>query len=286
MPAEIIRGLDILEYHSLPSAWVSHSRFHDFVKHGPKFFEGRYLTGEIAREETDALSEGQGFEILYQRGGDEFAKAVAVRPAHLKGKGNTKDGIAWNAANADKIRIDESTYQTWLTMCEALNECTGARELIAHCEQQVTLRGEAFGLKMQARPDWVALDDMRPLIVDLKTTKCLTDLLREVRPGVYEPGPAVMTYGYTTQLALMRRLLSEAGYPSASVYLYIAEKTGLRAACVEMPEGMLKEGERYFEWHAPRLAECLRTRHFPRAVSGIVKLETPGWMTRQQEMQP
>lgn len=285
MGAEIIKGLDILDYHAVPSPWVSHSRFHDFVKHGPKYFEGRYVTGEIAREETDSLSEGQGFELLYQQS-EEFARQVAVRPPHLKGKGNTADGKAWNAANEGKIRIDHETYQTWLDMCAALDECTRGRALIEHAEQQVTLRGEAFGLPMQARPDWVVLDDMRPVIVDLKCTKHVPDLVREVRPDVYAPGPAIMTYGYHTQLALMRRLLAEAGYPGASCFLFIAEKTGYRSACVEIPEDMLREADRYFEWHAPRLAECRRTGHFPRALPGIVKLETPAWMTRQVEMQP
>ncbi len=286
MTAEILRGLSIESYHAPANGLVSHSRFHDFVEHGPRFYEQRYVTGERGREEIEALREGQAIETLFQRGGEAFAQDVAVRPAHLQGKGNTAPGKAWNAANEGKYRIDEETFQTWLAMCEALRECEAGVALTQHAEMQVTLRGTAFGLPMQARPDWVVLDHMRPVIIDLKTTKAMQDIVREVRPGVYEPGYAIVRLGYHNQLALGRRLLAEAGYPGAACYLWVAEKTGLNAACIEVPSAMLDEGDRYYEAHAPRLAECLRTGHFPRAAPGIVKLETPRWMTRQVEMQP
>ena len=94
MAAEILRDVPIDVYHAVPSEWVSHSRFHDFAKHGPAFFEKRYVTGEIAREETEALSYGQAFEDLKQRGIEAFREKVAVRPPHLKGKGNTASGNA------------------------------------------------------------------------------------------------------------------------------------------------------------------------------------------------
>ncbi len=283
MTAEIIRGLHIAEYHAVPSPFVSHSRFHDFVKHGAAFFEKRYVTGELVREETDALLYGQAFEDLFQRGGDAFREVVAVRPPHLKGKGNTEAGKAWNAAHAGKYRIDDETFAEMVAMTEALRECEDGMALLEHAEMQVTLRGEAFGLSMQSRPDWVVLDHFKPIIVDLKTTKAIGDLLRETRPGVYEPGPAMMQFAYHAQLALMRRLLAEAGYPGASVYLFVAEKSGLNAACIEMPEDILAEGERVFEQHAPRLAQCIRTGRFPRAMQNIVKLEAPGWMKRRAE---
>ena len=47
----------------------------------------------------------------------------------------------------------------------------------------MTLRGDAFGLAMQARPDMVVLDHFKPIIGDIKTTKAIGDLLREVGPG-------------------------------------------------------------------------------------------------------
>ncbi len=283
MTAEIIRDLPIGVYHSIPSDYVSHSRFHDFVKHGPAFFEKRYITGEIAREETEALRYGQAFEDLKQRGIEAFRETVAVRPPHLKGKGNTAPGKAWNDAHADKYCIDDATFAEMVAMCGALDECTDAVALFENAEQQVTLRGDAFGLKMQARPDILVLDHFKPIIGDIKTTKAIGDLLREVGPNRYEPGPAMLQFGYHSQLALMRRLLAEAGYPGASVYLWVAEKSGLNAACIEIPEDILLEGERVFEHHAPRLGECIRTGRFPRAMANIVKLEAPGWMKRRAE---
>ena len=163
-----------------------------------------------------------------------------------------------------------------LAMVGALRECEAGMALLEHAQSQLSLRARAWDLPMQARPDWVVLDGFCPVIVDLKTTKNLDDLTKD-------HGPALWKLNYHSQLALARRLLAENGYPEAKCYILAVEKNGYRSACVEVPDGMLRAGERYFDEHAPKLAECYRTDVWLRAVPGIVKLETPGWMERRAE---
>ena len=90
MKPEILPDLALEAYHDPSNGMVSHSRFKEFVDHGPRWFYERFISGEKAREEKPAFDFGQAFEELFQRGGEVFSQLVAVRPAHLKG--NTTAG--------------------------------------------------------------------------------------------------------------------------------------------------------------------------------------------------
>ncbi len=148
--AEIIKGLPLSEYHNPANGWVSHSRLHDFTKRGAAYYRGRYITGEVAREETESLLLGQALEDLFQRGGDYFAEHYAVVPAHLNL--TTKAGIAWKGAQGKRHILKHDAYESLLAEVTALRTCDKGIALVTGAEEQVTLRGEVFGLRMQARP--------------------------------------------------------------------------------------------------------------------------------------
>lgn len=278
--AEILKNLPLLGpggYHDPANGYVSHSRLHDFIERGPAFFEGRYITGEVDREETDALVFGQALEDLVQLGGDVFASRYAVRPAHLKG--NTKAGQQWKAAQGGRICLTDDQYQLMLEMAASLRTCDKGIALTNGCDQQVTLRGEVFGLRMQARPDWLHLSDLGVWLVDLKTTRDLNEFLRR-------DGPAVVRFGYHTQAALMRKLLAANGYEDATVYLFVVEKQlKPRRACFRVPDDYLAWADKLLEAECAKLKACMDAGVYPNGPDEIITLNKPRWAKDEQPME-
>ncbi len=269
----IHRDISIEAYHA-QGEFVSHSRLRDFVANGARFFHDRYLACIADKEETEALRFGQAFEVLYQCGGPAFSEIVAVRPRAL-GDGRTTAAKAFAAGNAGKWVISEADYEAMLTMVESLHECEDGVLYTQDATPQVTLRGEAWGLKLQSRPDWIHLDDHGgSYIVDLKTTKDLADL---------DPGNSIWKLGYHTQAALARKLLALNGYPDAAVYLWVVEKgRGFRSECIRIREDALAWGDEWLAEHAPRLAACFANNEWRRATRGVVEIGKPRWATSRE----
>jgi len=282
MRAEIIEGLDLQLYHDPANGFVSHSRLHDFVTGGAAYYQARYITGEIAREVTPSLCFGQALEELYQRGGDSFAKLVTVMPAHMKdGRSAAAKELKAAALKAGRIVISEAEYQAMLGMCASLRTCTTGAALTNGTKEQVTLRGMVHGLPFQARPDWVHLgSSFGAYSVDLKTTRDLNDFLRE-------GSPAVWSFGYHTQAAVVRALLAASGYEDADAYLFVVQKDApYRRACVRVPEDYLAWADETLREHCEALKRCYDTDTWPNGPEEIVDLQKPRWVRTAQQQQP
>lgn len=249
----------------LNSPNVSHSKLRDFAEHGARYYHDRYLAKTIPREETQALTFGQAFETLLQRGGEAFAKEVMVAPVNLDGR--TKEGKAWKAAAAGKLAVSQDDYQAMLEMASSVREHVEAAGKVEACEQQITLTGEAHGLTLQSRPDYVLLSELCPLSIDLKTTKNLNDL----------SSTGIVKLGYHTQAAMVRRLLALNGLPDATCYLLVVEKClPYRCALMRLSSALLDAGDRWLDTYAPRLAECMQQNCWPR--TSTVDVEPPRWL--------
>lgn len=268
--ALILRDLPNDVYHGGGHPYVGHSKLRDFVEHGERFYYERHVLGTLPRKETEELRFGIAFEELFQRGGDAFDQLVAVPPSPQADDGRTAAGKAFRAASQDKIQISRADYDAMIGMSASLRSCEKGMALIDGCEQQVTLRGEVFGLPMQGRPDWLHLSEFGAYAVDLKTTKNLND---------YLDGPAVWKFAAHVQAALFRRLLAANGYPDASSYLFVVEKcVPYRRAVFEIPAAYLAWGDTYLREHAPRLARCIERDEWPLGPDEIVQLEVPRWV--------
>ncbi len=275
--AEIIKNLSLAEYHNPSNGWVSHSRLHDFIERGPAYYHGRYVTGEIARKETPSLTFGQALEDLVQGGGELFARRYAVRPAHLKG--NTTAGKQWAAAQQDRIILSDDDYQALLRMAASLRTCDKGMALIEGAEEQVTLRGEVFGLRMQARPDWVHCAEFGCYSVDLKSTRDMNEFRRT--------GRAVVQFGYHTQAALVRRLMAANGYEGASTYLFVVEsQDSYRRECFQIPDDYLAWADQLLEKECAELKKCLDTDTWPLGSDDVITLQKPGWARVEETVSP
>ncbi len=271
--AEVIRGQPLAWYHNSPN--VSHSKLRDFATKGARYYHDRYLAGLVQREVTSALVFGEAFEILFQQGGDRFAEVVAVAPAGLDKR--TKEGKAFVAATKGKLAIGNDDYLSMLEMSRCIRELPESDlAMLDAGEQQISLVGEAWGLTVQARPDWfcaeaLACNGFRPFTVDLKTTRDLVDFLPEQRFR------GVMTHGYHTQAALVRRIARELGLDMDHYLLVVEKGQNPRAALVQVASDFLDFGDRWLDAHGPRLAACFQTQLWPRALTERVVAHAPSW---------
>jgi hypothetical protein len=214
------------------------------------------VLGTLPKEETKALTLGQAFEDLVQRGEEYLYAQYAVRPSHL-GTAATKASKEWAAANAHKPRLTEDEVTLLREMAQTLETCATGMTLIQDCQQQVTLRGHVHGLAMQSRPDYLHLSEYGSYTVDLKTTENLNDFLGRGHPAVWK-------YGYHIQAAIARQLLADNGYPGAE---YLAW------------------GDEHLKQHAPRLAHCILHDQWPLGPEEIVQLTVPRWVEAQASLE-
>lgn len=272
---EILHGLSDRDYHD-DKDHTSHSRIRDFERHGAAYYFERYIAGTIARKVTGPLDYGTAFETLLQRGGDTFAETVMVAPPGHDGR--TVQGKAWKAAAdaSGKPIIDQQDYRDMLVMSERVRE-SPYWPLIEVCTQQATLRGHAYGVRIQARPDWLCLDGheqtgFRPFTIDLKTSKDLNDL--SSREGV-------ISLGYHTQSAITRRLMrayleGRGEDPETDHYLFVVEKCyPHRNALLRLNPEVLDYGDVYLEKYGQKLAACIASDTWPYALPEIIEIGLP-----------
>jgi hypothetical protein len=275
MSAEILWGVTDDEYHS-DREHTSHSRIRDFANHGEAFYYERHITGEIARRVTGPLEYGSALEILLQQGGDAFNGRVMVEPERFDGR--TTGGKQWRAAAeaSGKIIISHADYLSMLQMVERAR-LSPHMPLIEACGMQATLRGRAYALCIQARPDWLCIagherTGYRPFSIDLKTTKDLNDL--KTREGV-------VSLGYHTQSAitraLLRQYLAERGEDTETEhYLFVVEKCyPHRNALLRLNPEVLDYGDLYLEKYGAQLAACIAADNWPVALPEIVEIGLP-----------
>lgn len=265
----IIYDLPIAEYHDQIARW-SHSRFRDFVRLGARYAFERYITRTIERKETEPMRIGTAFEVLVQQGDAAFESLIY----HQREDGRKIKAQLDSAKAAGLLIIKGEAYAQMQGMRASLFDCADGMELIEPADMQVTITGDAFGLPMQSRPDWLNLEglartDYRPYTVDLKTCDNL-DLLRGDASKLFQ-------LGYHTQASLARALLRDNGYAESEHYLFAVEKQGAhRSALIRLRPELLDWADLYYAKYAPLLADCIRKNAWPRA-EPTCEVGVPRW---------
>ncbi len=250
--------VSISEYHS-SSTYCSHSRFRDFVEKGARYYYERYVSKTIERNETKAMRIGQIFETLVQDGDAAFEALIF----HQREDGRKiKDQLA-SAKAAGLFPLKGEEYAMLQNMRASLFDCMDGMALIEGADKQPTITGNAYGIAMQSRPDWVCLEglaytDYRPYTVDLKTCDNLD--------GLRGDASKLIALGHHTQAALCRALMRDNGIPDSEHYLFAVEKQGAcRSALIRLRPELLDWADQYFMKYAGELAHCIRTNTWPRA---------------------
>ncbi len=265
--------ISIDDYHS-QTDYCSHSRFRDFVNKGARFFFETYYAKTLVKTPSPAMLEGRAFEALVQEGDAAFEALVWVQTEENSKLKHVQAARA-AAKAAGKIILKPDDYARMQTMRASLYDNAEAMQLIEPADAQTTLRGMAFGLPMQSRPDWfgrtgIVLSDYYPYTADLKTCNDLSQLRQD----------KLYRLGYHTQAALCRALMRAHGFADTKHYLIAVESTGAhRTQVIELDEVCLDWADLYYHRHAPALEACMRTNTWPRAEPAI-KVGLPHWVER------
>lgn len=295
----IIRGESIDDYHAHEA--LSNSKIGDFIDNGPLWWKRRYRDKAIAGKDSKAFKAGRAFDAMMTEP-DTFEKVYVMQPETYPGdKGEPKpwhNGATFckdfNARIAAQglVPLSEKEWTALANMRDAVHEHAIARELIALCEPQVTIRTKmpAWGLTLQARPDMLStkpasISRGRRFSLDFKTIDSLSRVYDHFDPKNPTVGKPIIEHGYHRQAAIDNCLLAlEKEYGDTAHYLVFAEKTEpYRVAVVELSEAFLELGWREVERAMGQIAECHRKNTWPGSPAGVVTIDPPGWLASREE---
>lgn len=261
--------VSIEEYHSQTER-CSHSRFRDFVNHGARYFFESYVTRTLAKKSSKAMLRGGLFETLWMDGDAALEEQVFVQ--RIDGRKCKPQLDAAKAAGLKILKLAE--YEAFQVMRASLMDNADAMTLMEGSNAQATITGNAWGLPMQSRPDYlnlegVAFTDYCPFTADLKTADSLA--------GYSGKAQKLYAFGYHTQAALARAMLRANGITNSRHYLVIVETTGSHRSTVrEIPPRVLDFADLYYAKYAPGLVHCFATNTWPRS-EPTEEIDLPGW---------
>ena len=273
-------------YHANPCA--SSSKITKFAQRGPRFYQGRYITGEIeAEEKTDALRLGCAIDSLVTVGVEDFDRQYILKPDGMSFA--TKEGKAWRDAHCRGKSI--ITADEW-QMIQRVHKAVLAHPLypvLIHpkVKSQVTVRKPStkYGVGLQCRPDWLSLEPCalslgRPYSVNLKTTADWRDWFDEGDVDGPRQGSPIYTYGYHRQAALDQWCLFQSpDVGETSHFIIVVEKEEpYRVGIVQLTEQYCEMGWYETEADLVRLAECYKTNVWPNGQDKIISIGPPKWL--------
>lgn len=257
-------------YHS--NAAVGSTKLKDFISN-ERLLSGRYITGEIPHEETEAMREGTALHCAVLEP-ERFEAEYVVSPKFdRRTKVGKADSAAFAAANAGKRVLDAEQWELVRQMAQAIDDNQDARDLLSGAENEVTYRhwAEEYGLSLQCR-------------VDADRPDCLIDIKRTADIGKFRR-TGVIDFGYDIQRALydfVKR--SVMGGPTLPFYFIAVEPVApFEVGVFDMDDAFLNIGWSKVDAGLRRLRYCLDHNEFRRDQVGIQRLVAPRWYVEGAE---
>jgi hypothetical protein len=277
----IIINESIETYHD--NAAVSASKLKEFRRRGPLYYKLRYIDKTLPGYTSEALEYGKAFDDMMCLGLDLWNAKYAVKPEGMNF--STKEGKAWKAERIEERKeiVLHDDYHAMLAMCTNVFSNALAAKLIRGALPQLTIRQhvEAYGMEMQARPDWLSIPGR--YAVDLKTTRDFGEWFDCDSSDGERNGRPIWQFGYHRQAAIVRWLaLSEPDLRSIEHYLIVVEKdVPYRAGLFIMTPEYLEIGWREVEADMVRLARCRDKGYWPLAPEEPITVRPPPWLNRR-----
>lgn len=274
----------IEQYHD-ERDWLTHSRLKTYANGGPRLYQMAHVQRMWKRKETPALKFGKAFETLAFEP-RLFDATYICKPAGKEGDGRTKEGKAWNEANAHRLAfvLDPDELAIMRNMVEALNENETALELLKSCRPQQTYSAEwCKGIEIASRADFdsdgCAASGFAPFSLDLKTTDDITD---------WRSGKAIFNYGYHSQGGLAQWCMQKNGVqnPLARVLWLVIEKSAAHRCEIFEADGPAVDiGFRWCAEQIDAIAGYTAAGVFPRVNNEIQTIGLPAWVSREWQTQ-
>lgn len=297
---EIIRGLDIEEYHKSPI--LSHTKIHSWIENSPEWWKARFVDGQREEKEAEHFVVGRALDCLMFDGKDAFADCFVTSPATYPAvRKATKAEIAagWPAEITEqkKWTLSANYCKEWeeTARAEGKSVVTSDQMRMIHAEAaaiarnkfarevlradgaeyQVTLRWRIDGIWFQARPDIINFKNQT--FDDLKTTRSLDTVAKHY-----------FFMGYDIQTGLIMDAMSRIfGTPPArSRHIYV-DKSFYPTCVVQEVYGPIagpSNGE-YGLARAVKIAReieaCRSKGVFERPQREILPLVPPEWIQRK-----
>lgn len=262
----------------LASARLSHSPLKAYAEMGAQGFYRRYVQRSWSPDDTKHFLAGRACEDALQRPEQYAAKYIAKPKGMHFGR---TEGKAWKAEQEAKgLEIVESADSYAIEgLKETLQSCPVAMGLIEAASMQMTIAHDdsSWGVPgLQSRPDWMGLrgcaeSDFYPYVLDLKTTKSLTDLAS---------GKAVRNNGYHRQAAMVRECLRLEGVDVRHLRYFLlgAEKAfPYRWQVFELTPRLIDEGWSWCETQLEALGRHFASGEWPLVSQDVVTVDVQRW---------
>lgn len=296
----IIRNLPIEKYHE--SSALSNSKIGSYIEKGALWYRGAFIDKTIEQPDSKAFKKGRLFDAMVTGGQTEIDANYVLQPATYTNKKNeTKpwhNGAdackEWNAEREaeGKEVVSQADWDNAAAMMEAVLQHQLAKELLALCEFQVSLRQKfaKWGVEIQARPDGLSRKPHKDtrgkrFTLDVKTTADFMEWVNETNPGAWSEGSPIHKYGYHRQGALDNCLCSLEPEIGETIHLLlVVEKAApYRVAVVELTEAYLEIGWKEIERHGAKLASYITSGKWPTSPQGIISMGPPAKLIDREQ---
>lgn len=262
----IYHNISDADYHAGPG--ISHSGLRVIAEFSPAHYMARKME---SRKETPALTEGKRIHraILEPH---RFETEYAVAPKFDLRKNADKAALAeWEAANNNRIRVDQDDFDRCLRIRDAVHRIPEARRLlsIGAAERSIYARDPVTGVLVRARPDHDHDTDSERTLLDLKSTE-------DARPEVFEW--SIWRYGYFQQGPFYMDVAEWCGVgrkPDRFVICAFEKQPPFGVRMYEVKPDTLRRGRDAYRPALDTYAECLRANEWPGYPEGVTQIGIP-----------
>lgn len=237
----------------------------------PRLYMDQRL-GIGGKKESAALSLGT-LAHMYFLEPDRFAKEVVMKPEGHDGR--TKEGKAWNEANAGRTTISVADQQVLDILKTRMPIFVETILGMSDGKAEVTYRAEVDGVMCQCRADWQFADEDGSLaIYDLKTCQ-----------NVDEAAKSVWDYGYHIQQEFYRRVIRECtGKRPAFGFLFCETQSPYRWRIVMLDDTLVRHANEKIGYALAGIQHCIETDDWSDTSPLQQTVSAPKWTGLTEEL--
>jgi RecB family exonuclease len=227
------------DYHLKLPEW-SRSQL-ETLRESPPLFYGRHIAKTYPPKWSLGFDDGSVAHYALTSPGGLSDVVVTIPRTVLNSQGHRKGHAwsEWSEANAGKIQMKEGALESIKAMIRNVYAHDEAGRLLSaamHYEHTLLYVDEETGLGLRARLDLIAGRDGRAVIVDYKTTKCVTP--KQFAWDAFD-------YGYHRQMAWYWDAVELFGLDVADFVFITSDKSPAhQCRCYRLPRTALELGRR------------------------------------------